>query len=243
MKKPIIGVVLAQMQSPMPKAVHMMQYVNETYFRGIEEGGGIPLGLPFMEDLEDIKPLLALCDGFLLPGGVDVDPRCYGEDPHMTIGAVGYKADLYWIEVTRYAVEHKKPILGICRGLQVANVALGGSLYQDVSLKEGTVQTHQQKQERSYPLHRVTIKAESHLAKVLEGESIYTNTLHHQCAKKLGQGLELVAESGDGVPEGIESPDGLILLVQWHPEDMRTTEPRLRNLFSDLVARAKQWSN
>lgn len=240
MKKPIIGVILAQMPSPMPKAVHTMQYVNETYFRGIEEGGGIPMGLPFMADLADMGPLLALCDGFLIPGGVDVDPRHYGEHPHRTIGSCDYRGDLGWMTVVNHAMETGKPMLGICRGLQLVNVTLGGSLYQDVTMLEGADQVHAQPTRRDYPIHQVTIEPESHLAKVLGTEKIYTNSMHHQCAKALGKGLKVVARSADGVPEAIESEDAQVVLVQWHPEDLRTTVPEMKNLFTDLVDRARE---
>lgn len=239
MKKPIIGLMLAQIQSPIQGATHNMQYINETYFRGIEAAGGIPLGIPLMECLEDMEPLLEMCDGFLLPGGEDVDPRCYGEHPHKTLGTVNYVADQAWISVVNVATEQKKPVFGICRGHQLVNVALGGSLYQDLSLMEGASQTHQQRQSRDYPLHEVRIAPTSKLALILGTESVYTNTLHHQCVKMPGEGLSVVAHSADGVPEALENDDGSIVLVQWHPEDLRSTVPCMCKLFENLISCSK----
>lgn len=238
MKTPIIGVMLAQAQSSQPGVTHKMQYVNDTYFAAVERAGGQPMGLPLMDSPERADALLALCNGFLLPGGEDVDPCIYGEDPHPMLGTVNRAADVAWSHVVQYALKYKKPLLGICRGLQVANTAMGGTLYQDMCERPVPSLLHMQRQARSYPLHKVTIVPDSRLAEILKTTQVYTNTMHHQCVKDCGSGLKVVAQTGDGVVEALEDSDGIIQLVQWHPEELQDTVPCMRNLFLDLIRRA-----
>ena len=240
MKNTIIGVLLAEVPYPAPYATHKMQYVNSPYFRGIEAAGGIPVGIPLLKDFSQLTCLLEMCDGFLVPGGDDVDPGLYGENPHALLGRVNSYADRGWGEVIRYAVQNGKPLLGICRGMQLTNVILGGSLYQDLSDLEGKHFLHLQQQNRDYPIHKVTIEANSYLAKVLGETSVYTNSLHHQCVKQAGDGIHICAYTADGVPEAMESKDGNVVIVQWHPEELQETVPCMRNLFKDLVEKSAQ---
>ena len=130
------------------------------------------------------------------------------------------------------------PVLGICRGLQLVNVAFGGSLYQDLSYMNPDHMLHSQKQNRDYLIHQVTIDADSHLASILGKEPVYTNTLHHQCVKEPGKGLKITAHTADGIPEAMETANGQFILVQWHPEELQNSEPRLRGLFKDLIEKA-----
>lgn len=130
------------------------------------------------------------------------------------------------------------PVLGICRGMQLVNVARGGSLYQDISLMEGTRQMHTQRQNRDYPIHKVVIRSGSRLSKILGQEEIFTNTLHHQCVNGPGKDLLITAWTGDKVPEAMESLDGRVILVQWHPEELTKTVPEMNEIFKDLVERS-----
>jgi putative glutamine amidotransferase len=237
MSKPIIAIPGAQTDVGSSVSV-MADYTNHAYCAGVEKAGGIPILLPIPQHLEDLDPVLETCQGILLPGGIDVDPRFYNEDPLPVLGTINAEMDRFWIHVTMYAVQKKLPLLGICRGLQLANVALGGSLYQDLSMKNPSHMLHSQKQNRDYLMHLVTIEEGSRLAELLKTTSLYTNTMHHQCVKEPGRGLRITARTNDGIPEAMESEDGNILLVQWHPEELLTTEPRMLALFGSLVERA-----
>lgn len=238
MTKPLIGILGARMINNEVPAPVPADYVNHSYCAAIEKAGGLPFLLPVPETSSDSDPLLAMCDGILLPGGLDVDPRYYGEDPLPVLGTLDAPMDDFWIHAVRYAVQKQIPLFGICRGLQLVNVALGGSLYQDLTMKTSQPMLHTQRQNRDYLMHRVTIQSDSRLAALLGTTSIYTNTMHHQCAKVPGNGLSITAWTNDGIPEALETADGSILLVQWHPEELLVNEPRMLALFTDLVERA-----
>ncbi len=240
MSKPIIGIPGARMVNTGGPVSVPVDYTNHAYCAAVEKAGGLPLLLPVPQNPEDSKPLLALCDGLLFPGGLDVDPRFYKENPLPVLGAVDAAMDAFWIYVCHYARETRMPVLGICRGLQLINVALGGSLYQDLTMKLDKPLLHTQKQNRDYLMHQVTIRPDSRLASLLNATSIYTNTMHHQCVKNPGQGLSVTAWTEDNIPEALETADGSILLVQWHPEELLVNEPRMMALFTDLMERAAQ---
>lgn len=240
MKKPIIG-ILGSVLNHKPGNVEIpANYVNSAYYKAVEKNGGIPFVIPFLENKEDVLRLIENCDGLLFPGGDDVDTHSYGEEPHAKAGKMNLKLDEFWIYIERIAEERRLPILGICRGLQLINVSRGGSLYQDLSELNPNHFLHVQKQERSYLMHKIKIERESFLNEILEVEEIMTNTLHHQCVKKLGKGLKITAYSNDGIPEAVESNDGRIVLVQWHPEELTETEPRMNNLFKNLIQKSSK---
>lgn len=238
MKKPVIGILGAHMSNNGGPAPVPADYVNHAYCAGVENAGGIPVLLPVLKDPKDSDPLLTMCDGLLIPGGVDVDPRFYNEDPSALLGSIDSAMDLFWIHAAKYALEHKMPVLGICRGLQLVNVAFGGSLYQDLSYMNPDHMLHSQKQNRDQLIHQVSVDADSYLASVLGTGSVYTNTMHHQCVKTPGEGLKITARTADGIPEAMETADGQFILVQWHPEELQDSEPRMRGLFKDLVEKA-----
>lgn len=239
MKTPVIGVLLQQIPSPKPGALIPIQFVNHPYLAAIERAGGLPLCLPLTQSPEKLDTLLDACDGFLFPGGADVDPRMYGEDPAPQLGSVDRKSDEEWRYVLEYARKSRKPLLGICRGLQVVNAAMGGSLYQDLSMMPTKTVQHRQQAERSYPVHKVSIAPDSRLKAILGTDEVFTNTLHHQCVNRCADGLRVAARTSDGAVEAMEDEEGLIQLVQWHPEELQETVPCMRNLFSDLIQRAQ----
>ena len=239
MKKPVIGILGSVRRDPDPDFVCAdRNYTNTTCVRAIDRNGGVPILIPVPEDPASSSPALALCDGLLFPGGWDVDPRRYGEPPHATLGPVIPELDAFWFHAAAYAMEHRIPMLGICRGMQLLNVACGGSLYQDLSERAEKNLLHAQPLRRDTPTHRVWVEPESRLRCILDTESVYTNTLHHQSVKEAGKGLAVTARAEDGVVEAVESSDGLIVAVQWHPEDHLTTAPVMNRLFADLCDRA-----
>lgn len=239
MDRPVIGILGMRTIDASGNVPVMRDFINAAYCAAVQRGGGIPLLIPATTGIDDVDRLLACCQGLLLPGGIDVDPRLYHEDPLPVLGDVDLQTDRLWIAACTKALELGLPVLGICRGLQLANVALGGSLHQDLSLANPHHLLHAQKQGRDYPMHRIEIDAESRLTQILGTTSLFTNTLHHQCVKDAGRGLTIVARTSDGIPEALESLDGRIILVQWHPEELLDSEPRMLGLFADLVQRAQ----
>ncbi|MDO5426095.1 MAG: gamma-glutamyl-gamma-aminobutyrate hydrolase family protein [Eubacteriales bacterium] len=236
MKKPIIGILGSS-------AVYdgsERHFVNTSYLNAILKNGGIPMVIPSMSAEEDRRQLLELCGGILFPGGDDVDPHLFGEEPHPLIGNMNESEDLAGIEALRFADEKELPVLGICKGMQLVNVARGGSLYQDLSEFTSGHLLHRRPELRDYPLHTVSIAGDSKLRQILGTGELRVNSIHHQCVKKVGKGLKVTAWAADHVPEAMEDEKGRILLVQWHPELFLERDARMHALFADLIARARE---
>lgn len=210
---------------------------NRTYSDAVESAGGIPILIPLLNDLEAVGALLARVDGLLLPGGIDVQPHLYDEDPHPLLGEVDPKIDDLELALARWALEKDLPILGICRGLQVLNVALGGTLYQDVNDQiDGTMRHVYPDLPRTQVIHNVAIEPESLLEQVTGKRSFWVNSIHHQAVKKPGHGVRISGRAEDGVVEAIESTlNHYVIAVQWHPEELFKTEEACANLFLGLV--------
>jgi putative glutamine amidotransferase len=238
MKKPVIGIMGSICRRPSIVGTVSSAFVNEAYCKAIILNGGIPFIIPSMIKKEDLPCLLDMCDGLLFPGGDDVDPHIYGEEIHMLCGTVNRQEDELWIEGEHIAEEKGLPVLGICKGMQLVNVARGGSLYQDLSEFSSEHLLHFQQQSRDYLIHKVSIRQDSMLSKILDTDQIYTNTMHHQCVKRAAADLKVTAYTSDSIPEAMESIDGRILLVQWHPEELVNSEPRMNKLFGWLVDKA-----
>ena len=222
--KPLIGILASNLS---PKAE-----INASYVKAISQNGGIPVILPDCESLR-------ICDALVFPGGIDVDPELYGEKPNEGLGRIDRALDDFWIDSARYAVSNRIPVLGICRGLQLLNVFLGGTLYQDIkSERQGSI-NHRQEISRSSTSHRVSIYEDTRLYRILGAKSIAVNSLHHQAVKSRAEGLKISSRSSeDKVVESMESPDGLIIAVQWHPEELLESVPVMNRLFADLTKRA-----
>ena len=211
--------------------------LNEAYSNAVLRAGGIPVVVPPMDE-EALFRILDGCDGLLLPGGEDVDPSIYGEAPSEKLGRTTVQYDRAWKAAFLHARAKNMPVLGICRGHQLVNAALGGTLYQDLTEIGSETLVHGQKVERSCPTHTVSIAGESRLAGILGTETVQTNSMHHQCVKQPGNGLAVTARADDGVVEGMETADGQVILVQWHPEELQDSVPCMRSLFEDLVQKS-----
>ena len=235
MKKPVIGILASKYETgPWQLLQHGL---GDHYVRSIEEAGGLAMILPHGTDEELITAYVDQCDGILVPGGIDVDPALFHEERHPLCGESDMAYDLFQISVIQKTLAAGKPLFGICRGLQVINVAFGGTLYQDISLAGDNVLGHVQPQYRNVATHKVTI-ADDSMLQMLLGEELEVNSFHHQVIHELGRGLKAVAWAEDGLIEGIESdvyPN--LLAVQWHPENfIMNKEDVMLPFFVKLVA-------
>lgn len=193
----------------------------------------IPLTHP-----DDAKEYMDQVDALILAGGVDVDPILYNEEPLAEIGVVEPKRDSFEIALIEEAWKQGKAILGICRGLQILNVAFGGSLYQDLSYYSKLKINHQQKTPVEYPTHSIKIAEGSILEEALSNES-YINSYHHQAIKNLAEPFKAIAWSHDGVIEAFESKDSpsYVLALQWHPENLWKNRPENLDIFKKFNER------
>lgn len=238
-RPPLIGVTTSITVGKQPERA----YVNSAYLAAIQMAGGVPVPVTPQLDARSQQELLAILDGFLLTGGGDLDPAAFNEPPHPTLYEVAPARDRLEIALVHHAMESRKPLLAVCRGIQVLNVALGGTLFQDVASDPGSEIQHQQDKDdtpRNEPTHPVKVVAGSRLAQVLGTTDLRVNSMHHQAVKAVGRGLVPVAFAPDMVIEGVEleEPDRFVLGVQWHPEELTDREPSARRLFGALVAAA-----
>ncbi|HVD01743.1 MAG TPA: gamma-glutamyl-gamma-aminobutyrate hydrolase family protein [Candidatus Dormibacteraeota bacterium] len=207
---------------------NLSQQYYEAYRRAVEAAGADVVFLPVGSKVLDGV------DGLLLPGGADINPANYHQAPDPKLGVVEEELDRTELELFRQARERRLPVLGICRGQQLINVAMGGSLIQHIEDHE--VRVHG----RSYLGHRVDVEPSSELGSVVGQPSIPVNSLHHQAIDELAPGLRSSAHGEDGVIEGVETDDGLVVAVQCHPEELSAEEPWARWLFESFVARASR---
>jgi putative glutamine amidotransferase len=236
MPAPLIGITTSVTVDKTPERA----YVNASYVRAVEGAGGIPVLLPPYLSEQARRALWERLDGVLLTGGGDIDPARFDEPAHPTVFDVSPLRDALELEIVERALGEGVPLLAICRGLQVLNVALGGTLYQDLpSDKPGPV-AHSQAEPRDQATHAVKVLSEgTRLASIAGASEIEVNSFHHQAIKRLASGLREVAWAPDGVIEAVEMDgEGFVLAVQWHPEDLVSHDPAARGLFSALTAAA-----
>lgn len=236
MRAPWIGVTMSVSVDGTPER----SYVNATYVRAVQQAGGVPVLLSPHLDADARRELWERLDGLVLTGGGDIDPARFGQDRHPTVYDVAPARDEMEIALTERALRDDRPILAICRGIQVLNVALGGTLVQDLpSARPGPI-VHSQTAPRDEPTHPVKVVGEgTRLAAVLGALEVQVNSMHHQAIDRVGEGLREVAWAPDGVIEGVEMPGRFVLGVQWHPEELVAHDPAARNLFAAIVAAAR----
>jgi putative glutamine amidotransferase len=197
-----------------------LQFTEQKMAHAVWRGGGLPIPLLDLREREALIAALAGVDGLILQGGADVAPDNYGEQPLEPEWSGDAVRDRFEIAAIEVAIELGKPVLGICRGHQVLNVALGGSLYQDINHQvEGTL-VHRDWHRYEVIEHEVTVDPDSWLASVFGTTSLLTNTVHHQAIKQLAAGLHVSARAPDGIIEAVEqiNDDRFLVGVQWHPE-------------------------
>ncbi len=208
--------------------------LNASYVRAIEGAGGVPLLIPAQVSLATLGAIVGLADGLVLTGGGDVNPARYGEEPHPAVTGVSDDRDATEEAVVNLAIDRDIPILAICRGMQVLNVALGGTLIQDIPGMAGNAVVHASPD----GLHAIRVAPSGRLASLVGAATAEVNSRHHQAVKALGDGLQAVAWASDGVIEGIEMIGHWVVGVQWHPEDMVEESDVARRLFAGLVEAA-----
>ena len=211
--------------------------VNQTYVEGVYRAGALPVLFPLTADPERLRSLMNQVDGLLLPGGDDVEPSLYGEEKLPCCGECTPERDALEYPLCRLAIELRKPVLAICRGIQMLNCALGGTLYQDLETQFGTALRHPCFDAPARdPAHEVTVRPDTLLASIVGSGTLGVNSRHHQGIKTMGPGVIVSAQAPDGLIEAIEYPEcPFVLGVQWHPEAMAAYHPVQQRLFDAFV--------
>jgi putative glutamine amidotransferase len=236
---PLIGIPSRRDRSSRGSPVFAQK---QTYVEAVKAAGGAPVLIPLNLDDGALRAIYERLDGLLLAGGEDLHPRYYGEAIHEKCGQIDEARDIVELTLTRWALTEGLPIFAICRGIQVLNVAEGGTLYQDIasqvpgSLKHDCWPDHP----RNYLAHQVTVNGDSLMAAILGHRQIGVNSSHHQAVKDLAPRFRVVARATDGLIEAIEGHDHPFALgVQWHPEDLVEDAPPMRRLFEEFVSAAR----
>lgn len=235
---PVIGLpTLAIPPGPKPPRFG----INQSYVRALTAAGCAPVLIPILDDDDRLRAIYDRLDGILFPGGADVAPQEYGEQPIDNLNVVEPERDRVELKLARWAFDDDLPTLGICRGQQVLNVALGGSLYQDLRHQQVTTVEHSDAdgRARNAMMHQVRLDPGSRLAQLIDETSMNVNSLHHQAVKDIAAPLKVTGTSDDGVIEALES-DGrrFLIAVQWHPEEIDSI-PWVRRLFEGFVRAAQ----
>ena len=234
MSKPIIGITAGHSKNRfgLPQIHLLRTYVDATIM-----AGGIPVVIPAELSAIDWQALYEKLDGILLSGGADVDPKQFGGEEHSTVHGIDAERDALEIAVTKQVVDDEKPFLAICRGFQVLNVALGGTLYTHICDQIDNALQHDSNRElsRDYLAHEVQVDEDTRLAEILGEPIVKVNSWHHQGVKDIPPMLKVTAHAPDGLVEGMEIPaHPYAIAVQWHPEWM-PGDPAMRNLFKTFI--------
>ena len=243
--RPIIGMTCNYMskvdsavEEGIADAMQDFHLLAADYTRAVEKAGGVPLLLPISMEETVLEKMVALCDAFIITGGNDVQPGLYGEEL-VQCGTLVPERDAFDIALATHLLERtRKPLLGICRGCQILNVALGGTLYQDLSLA-GFARHTGWERPREEAVHQVRIAEGSQLYRIVGCRELAVNSFHHQAIHAVAPSVDVAAVSEDGVVEAIDCrEDRFFLGVQWHPE-MMFTDPIEQRIFHALVEAAK----
>ena len=250
-QRPVIGIPTQTLQSidRIPEDLPDSWVMNRRYFDACVSVGAVPWMVPLLDDdPETLRAVYDRLDGLFIAGGVDMDPGSYGEERHELCGRTDLPRDAVELAMVRWALEDGKPVFGVCRGMQVINVAAGGTLLQDCSLFDGAAKHDYfpgAGWARDYLAHDVTLAEGSRLHAAFGGAEAKVNSMHHQAIRRLGDGLRVTAFAPDGLAEAVEGtdPEHFLVGVQWHPEMLIDTHDGTRRLFEEFIEAANQYHN
>jgi putative glutamine amidotransferase len=216
-------------------------FLPQRYYHAVQKAGGMSLVLPPIGSRSTLRKTLQHLDGILISGGnFDIHPSYYGEEPISALGATKRERTEFELELIDLAWNQDLPLLGICGGAQAINVALGGSLYQDIATELPNANQHEQGAKRNEGGHPIEIHPGTRLRQIVQKQTLEVNTTHHQAVRKVGKGLRVNATAKDGLIEGIESPNHKFVLgVQWHPEALVDLDTYQRRIFSSFISAAR----
>ena len=241
MNPPVVGITGRTDQSVrLPNL--LLFSITTAYVHAVESAGGAPLVIPPHVEKAKLRAIFEHLDGLLLSGGGDILPALFGEEDSGLLWAVDERRDRAELALARWALAEGFPLLAICRGIQVLNVAAGGTLFQDIPTQVSHALSHSivAGNPRARVSHTVEVKAGSRLAALLGAGELGVNSAHHQAVKAVGAGLVITARAPDTVVEGLEAPDHPFCVgVQWHPEAMVASFPVMRRLFEGLIEAAQ----
>lgn len=239
--KPLIGITTGEIVNQAEPWAPDVYGQKRTYSDAVIAAGGVPLFIPFMPEAE-LKNLYGRLDGILFAGGNDISPQLYGEQTHPLTIDVSLERDRVENSLLAWALADNKPLFAICRGFQLLNVHLGGSLFQDIATEVADTSDHQlstHNEDYTYIAHQLKVAPNSRLAAITHSDVLQANTHHHQGIKKLADELQASAWAEDGIIEGIEHPSKLFALgVQCHPESLRHNDEKWAAVFTAFIQAA-----
>ncbi|MCO6453364.1 MAG: gamma-glutamyl-gamma-aminobutyrate hydrolase family protein [Caldilineales bacterium] len=248
-RRPVIGVP-TQNQPAMQGSLPPTWIMGHSYVKALTASGAVPWLIPLLDDDEDtLRQMYEQLDGLFLAGGVDMNPETYGEEVSDFCGRIDVARDRVEITLTRWALDEHKPVLGVCRGIQVMNVAAGGTLYQDVMAQRPKTIRHDYfpytgEFARDEITHDVGVEAGSRLGKIVDAPRLSVNSMHHQGIKELAGAFRPAAYAADGLIEGMEAPNGHFAVgVQWHPEEFIGRDGATDRLFAAFMQAAVEFKN
>jgi putative glutamine amidotransferase len=250
MRRPVVGIPTQTLQSlgGVSAEIPASWVMSQRYILTLTQAGAIPWLIPLVDE-DTLRGIYDELDAVFLPGGADIDPATYGADPHPLCDKTDRDRDRVEVSLATWAMAEEKPVLGVCRGMQLVNVAAGGTLYQDLaeerpgSLKHDYFPFRGQSYARDYLAHEVTVAEGTRLAQRMGAGALKVNSMHHQGVRTLGQGLVATAVAPDGLIEAIEGDgDAYLVAVQWHPEALTDNDARTRGLIADFIDAAMDWS-
>lgn len=232
--KPIIGLT-CQKDNLTNRSINRINY---PYIKAVIDSGGLPIIIPTLEDTKDISRYLDIIDGVIFTGGGDISSHYFNEEPLREVDEVCQDRDMTEIALFHESYKRGKPIFGICRGLQLINIALGGSVYQDIYSQVPNVLGHTCANNIQDGYHSINIQKDSIMYEIFQKEKLVVNSQHHQSIKSLGKDLRIIAEAKDGIIEAIESTnENFILGVQFHPEAMAMKNEEFLKPFKYFIDR------
>lgn len=241
--RPVILIAGTRTDAPAASAFRgwLHQETTDAYVASVSRAGGVPLMAPVVDDPDAARAQLAVADGLLLPGGRDIDPSRYGQERSPLCGESDTMRDRHEASLIAEARRTRIPTLGICRGLQALNVAFGGTLWQDATLRTPPTIVHARGDRPTTGSHHVSLVPDGFLRTLFPSDILYVNSLHHQMVRDLAPGLRIAARcTEDGVVEAVEAVDGPAWAVQWHPEAMLMADDAMLPLFRFFVDRCRR---